>query len=104
MKDATDLCRTVSKLCQRETGVWACDISDRAKITPMKWSEVLESESVLQEVSSRCWYKLCKVYENPWFERVWVVHEAALAACPTIQVGQHTCTWVDLGNTVEWLC
>ncbi|MCJ1475418.1 hypothetical protein MMC13_004080, partial [Lambiella insularis] len=41
--------------------------------------------------------------ENPWWQRVWVVQEVALARNLTIHLGDRTVTWEDLEAVLAWL-
>jgi len=49
------------------------------------------------------WYSLAPLTHNPWFERTWVVQEAALAQNPQILYGTEEIPYRDLIHVRYWL-
>ncbi len=46
--------------------------------------------------SSKAWEALRELFTRPWFRRVWVIQEAALAARSTVRCGSYEIPWTDL--------
>lgn len=46
---------------------------------------------------------LVKLFQRPWFSRVWIQQEAALPQNVEVHCGQQTCSWHDLTSTVDLL-
>lgn len=49
------------------------------------------------------WKSLLKVFEHPWFSRVWVVQEVALASRVDVMYGTITIGWEDFAACIEIL-
>lgn len=45
---------------------------------------------------SPSWEALVRIFHRPWFRRIWVIQEAAVASCVTVHCGTLTVTWEDL--------
>lgn len=39
------------------------------------------------------WRALAPFFQRPWFKRVWVIQEVALAAVAEVHCGSHSCSW-----------
>jgi len=48
------------------------------------------------------WASLASILDRPWFGRVWVIQEVAMATQAQIVWGSHTCNWGALLKLVEW--
>jgi len=49
------------------------------------------------------WFSLGPLTENPWFQRTWVVQEAALAQNPRVLYGKEEFSYRDLIRVLSWL-
>ena len=49
------------------------------------------------------WKALAALFERPWWERVWVRQEVAVARAATVHCGNQTCTFTALTTTVDIL-
>lgn len=54
-----------------------------------------EYMSVMNYIEDHKWISLCRFLGMPWFERIWVVQEAAMAKRAQFSVGKHDITWDD---------
>lgn len=57
-----------------------------------------ERPAELQELSPVFWETVLHLFRNPWFERVWVVQEAALAKDITFLCGEHELSFAILSK------
>ena len=55
-----------------------------------------------EELSNRL-RPLETIIQNPWWERIWVVQEVALARQVSIYYGQRSCEWNDMARVVHWV-
>ena len=51
---------------------------------------------ILPMVRSQAWEALSKIFSRPWFRRVWVIQEVALASRAVVCCGSHELPWEDL--------
>jgi len=54
--------------------------------------------------SDERWESLIKIFDKEWFERIWVVQEAALAKSATVVIGEFQCDWNVIGDSALWFC
>jgi hypothetical protein len=50
------------------------------------------------------WDSLIKLFDQEWFERIWVVQEAALAQSAIAVLGEFQCEWDVIGDSALWFC
>jgi hypothetical protein len=62
---------------------------------------LLPSEFNLPDLDSPMWDALDKILNNPWFLRLWIVQEAALARNISCLLGSHVIEWKDLEEAVN---
>jgi len=62
----------------------------------------LESLQIVNDKNVARWASLASILDRPWFGRVWVIQEVAMATQAQIVWGSHTCNWGALLKLVEW--
>ncbi|KAI1449829.1 heterokaryon incompatibility protein-domain-containing protein [Annulohypoxylon stygium] len=61
----------------------------------------LESEG-LPSFSSPVWTSVYELIDHPWYSRVWIVQEAALASRIKVLQGKHEISWTMLDKAVDY--
>ena len=64
-----------------------------------RYNPALSSKTVGTESQ---WAAVRKFFKIPWFERIWVVQEVALAKAISIRVGTHVITWPSFVKAIQW--
>jgi len=49
------------------------------------------------------WFSLARFFDKEWFERIWVIQEAALASSAVALLGKLQLEWDAIGDTALWL-
>lgn len=62
------------------------------------YSEHVLPMIALPIANSRGWEALKRIFDRPWFRRVWVVQETAMAARAHVICGNYTANWDDLAR------
>ena len=61
------------------------------------------SVEILLDDKNHCFSGFLDIAERPWWKRVWVIQEAALARSATLHCGRHTIDFVRLTHVIEEL-
>jgi hypothetical protein len=51
-----------------------------------------------------CWQSMVAIYENPWFDRIWVYQEIILASRATVLGQYYSIPWEELAWPVVLIC
>lgn len=58
----------------------------------------------LPDFDSPAWNELVQLLKRPWFDRVWIIQEAALSRLsPLILCGDENFPWDEFSNAIDWL-
>jgi tetratricopeptide (TPR) repeat protein len=49
------------------------------------------------------WFSLARFFDKEWFERIWVIQEAALASFAVVFLGKFQLEWDAIGDAALWL-
>jgi len=49
------------------------------------------------------WFSLARFFDKEWFERIWVIQEAALASSAVVFLGKFQLEWDAIGDAALWL-
>jgi hypothetical protein len=76
------------------------DEAERRKSLPKTWQKE-EVAPPLRNLEPAVWKAIMYLLRNPWYQRVWIVQEAALAAAITFLCGEHKVDGKLLESAVE---
>ncbi|KAF7528204.1 hypothetical protein G7054_g10234 [Neopestalotiopsis clavispora] len=49
------------------------------------------------------WFLVSSLFQNPWFQRVWVLQEALAAHRALLHIGSDCINWFELDQVVQWM-
>ena len=85
-----------------DTRVGLAALPDLLKALPVdRGNRVISHSDIINKFgllvyNSGSWNALGGLFARPWFRRVWVIQEAALAKLATVQCGSHIVSWPDM--------